>query len=63
MSITQDYNETDIEYGVVNIIGAAVDKLQSNIGLLILISIFTMIVGAIASFIGVLLALGRLKRK
>jgi hypothetical protein len=61
MSIAQTYNETDIEYGVYNIIGAAVDKLQANIGLLILISIFTMIVSAVAGFIATLLVFGKLK--
>jgi hypothetical protein len=61
MSIAQTYVEADIEHGVYNIIGAAVDKLQANIGLLILISIFTMIVSAVAGFIATLLVFGKLK--
>lgn len=62
MSIAQTYNETDIEYGVVNIIGAAVDKLQANVGLLILISIFTMIISAVTTFIGALMVLGKFRK-
>lgn len=59
MAIAQTYTETQIEYGVVNIIGAAVDKLDSNIGLLVLIGVFTSIVAAVSTFITVLLALGK----
>lgn len=62
MSIAQTYTETDIEYGVVNIVGAAVDKLDSNIGLLVLISIFTMIITAVTTFISALLLLGKFKQ-
>jgi hypothetical protein len=63
MSIAATYNETDIEYGVVNIIGAAVDKISTNIGLLVLISIFNMIVLAVAGLIGALLVLGKFQHK
>jgi hypothetical protein len=62
MSIAQTYVEADIENGVLNIIGSAVDKLQANIGLLVLISVFNMIVLAVAGLIGALLIMGKLKQ-
>lgn len=59
MSIAQTYNSDDISNGVYNIIGAAIDKLQANIGLLILISIFSAIIASVAGFITLLLAFGK----